>query len=109
MDRKMPRLRRRLVKTEKKVSTALSQGAGGRGEVEDPARMPGEPSSDLRVLMGGVVVEDGVDDLAGWHLALDGIKETDELLMRVSLHAAAEDDAVEDIEGGKQGGRAVPL
>ena len=59
--------------------------------------------------MGGVVVEDGVDDLAGWHLALDGIKETDELLMRVSLHAAAEDDAVEDIEGGKQGGRAVPL
>jgi hypothetical protein len=28
--------------------------------VEDPARMPGEPSSDLRVLMGGVVVEDGV-------------------------------------------------
>ena len=50
-----------------------------------------------------------MDDLAGWHLVLDGIKETDELLMRVSLHAAAEDDAVEDIEGGKQGGRAVPL
>ena len=50
-----------------------------------------------------------MDDLAGWHLVLDGIKETDELLMRVSLHGAAEDDAVEDIEGGKQGGRAVPL
>jgi hypothetical protein len=45
--------------------------------------------------MGGVVVEDGVDDLASWHLALDGIKETDELLMRVPLHAAAEDDAEE--------------
>src|SRR5215472_12209870 len=98
MDRKMPRLRRRLVKTEKKVSTALSQGAGGRGEVEDPARMPGEPSSDLRVLMGGVVVEDGVDDLASWHLVLDGIEEADELMMHCcQILSASSTGAWEDI------------
>src|SRR6188472_1103819 len=39
--------------------------AGGGGEVEGPARVAGEPGADLGVLVGGVVVEDGVDQLAG--------------------------------------------
>ena len=47
----------------------------GRGEVEDPARMPGQPGPHLRVLVGGVVVQDHVDQFAGWHRRLDGVEE----------------------------------
>ena len=57
--------------------------------------------------MGGVVVEDDVDDLAGRDLCLDGVEEADELLMPVALHAAAEHGAVEDIQGGEERGRAM--
>ena len=46
--------------------------------------MIGEPLQDVGVLVGGVVVEDGVDDLAGGHGALDGGEEADELLMPVA-------------------------
>ena len=42
------------------------RGGGGR-EVERPTRMPAQPCADLRMLVGGVVVGDGVDQLAGWH------------------------------------------
>ena len=49
----------------------IEPGARGRGEVEDEALVPVEPSTDLRVLVSGVVVEDDVDDLAGRHLGLD--------------------------------------
>lgn len=77
--------------------------------MKHPARMIGEPLQDLRVLVGGVVVEDGVDDLAGRHDTLDGVEEFDELLMPMLGHAAADDGAVEDIEGGEQGSRAVTL
>ena len=68
-----------------------------------------EPGADLGVLVGGVVVEDGVDQLADGDLALDGVEEADELLMGVLLHAAAEDRAVQDVEGGEEGGRAMAL
>ena len=49
----------------------VEPGARGRGEVEGPARVPGEPGADLGVLVGGVVVEDDVDELAGRDVALD--------------------------------------
>ena len=63
----------------------VEPGAGGRREVERPSRMVGEPGQHLGVLVGGarqrlrerssmewqggggVVVEDGVDHLAGRH------------------------------------------
>ena len=61
-----------------------------------------EPGAHLRVLVGGVVVEDDVDDLAGRHLGLDGVEEADELLVPVALHVAADDGAVEHVEGGEQ-------
>jgi hypothetical protein len=41
--------------------------------------------------VGGIVVEDHLDQLAGRHGALDGIEEADELLMPVPLHALADD------------------
>jgi hypothetical protein len=55
------------------------------------------------MLVGGVVVEDGVDGLADRDLALDGVQKADELLMPVALHAAADDLAFQHVEGGPLG------
>ncbi len=55
--------------------------ARGRREVEGEALMAVEPGAHLRVLVGGVVVEDDVDGLSGRNLRLDGVEEADELLM----------------------------
>ena len=70
--------------------------------MEDPARVIGEPLLDLGMLVGGVVVGDGMDDLAGPDRALDSVEELDELLVGVARHAAADHGAVEDVEGGQQ-------
>src|SRR3954452_2947471 len=59
-------------------------------EVKAPPRMASQPRLDLRVLVGGVVVDDGVDRLVLWHGGLGGIEKADELLMAVALHAAAD-------------------
>ena len=69
----------------------IEPGAGGRREVERPSRMFGEPGQHLRMFMGGIVVEDGVDHLAGRDGRLDGCDEADELLMPMARHAAADD------------------
>jgi hypothetical protein len=66
-----------------------------------------EPLQDHWVLVGGVVVEDGVDHLACRNRALNGVEELDELLVPVLRHAATDNCAVEDVERGEQGGRAV--
>lgn len=70
--------------------------------MECPSRMAFEPGADLRVFVGGVIVEDGVDPLAGRNVSFDGVEEADELLMSVLLHASSEDGAVQDIEGGEE-------
>src|SRR3954470_20848813 len=85
----------------------VEPGARGRGEVEGEARVAGEPGQHLGLLVGGVVVENDVDDLAGRGRRLDGVEEADELLVPVALHAATEDGAVEDVEGGEQRGGAM--
>ena len=59
--------------------------------------------------MGGVIVEDHVDDLAHRDFRLDRVEKTDELLMPVTLHIAADHRAVENVQGGEQGRRAVPF
>jgi len=69
--------------------------------------MPFQPLAHLRMLVGCVVVDDGVDRLLGWYLRLDGIEETDELLVPVVLHVAADDGAVEHVESGEQRSRTV--
>ena len=58
---------------------------------------------------GGVVVDDGVNHLAGGDLALDGVEEADELLMAVALHVAAHHGSVEHVHRREQGRRPVPL
>ena len=69
--------------------------------------MFGEPGQHLRMFMGGIVVEDGVDHLAGRDGPLDGCDEADELLMPMARHAAADDLAFEHAERGEQGRRAM--
>jgi hypothetical protein len=80
----------------------IEPGAGGRREVERPSRMLGEPGQHLRMFMGGIVIEDGVDHLAGRDGPLDGCDEADELLMPMARHAAADDLAFEHAERGEQ-------
>jgi hypothetical protein len=72
---------------EKKFSTALSQEAGVRGEVEGPALMARQPSQHLGVVVGRVVVEHRVDQLAGRDLALNAAEEADEFGVAVALNA----------------------
>src|SRR4029079_7091450 len=81
--------------------------ARGWREVECEALMAVEPGTHLGVFVSGVVVEDDVDGLACRHLGVDGIEKADELLVAVALHVAANDGAVEHVEGGKQGGRTI--
>src|SRR3954452_7053638 len=75
----------------------VQPGAGGRREMEDEARMSAEPGDDLGVLVSGVVVEDDVNDLAGRDMRLDGIEETEELLVPVALHVPADHGSVEGL------------
>ena len=102
-----PRCRRRRVIAEKKVSTALSHEpeVGVKWKIQRGCRL--SQAQHLGVLVGGVVVEDGVDDLAGRHGRLDGVEEAQELLMPVTGHAATDHRAIEDVERGEQRGRAV--
>ncbi len=58
------------------------------------------------MLVGGIVVEHGVDHLASRDLALDGLEEADEFEVAMALHAAADHGAVEHAERGEQGGDA---
>src|SRR5450631_2830124 len=64
-----------------KAFDGVEAGGGCRREVEDKTPMTCQPFDDLRVLMGGVVVEDHVDDLADRNLRLDLIEEANELLV----------------------------
>ena len=87
----------------------VEPGTRGRGKVEGEALVTVEPGAYLGVLVGSVVVEDDVHRLVGGNLGVDGIEEADELLMTMTLHIAADDGAVEHVEGGKQRRRAVTL
>ena len=60
------------------------------GKVEGPSRMVLKPFFDLRMLVGGVIVDDGVNGLALGNGGLRIIQEADELLVPVALHAASD-------------------
>jgi hypothetical protein len=74
-------------------------GVGGR-EMNVPTRTACEPSSDLGMLVGGVVVDDEMDIELGWHVGLDVTQEGEELLMAMAGFALGDDRAVEHVEGG---------
>ena len=77
--------------------------------MEGEARVPVEPLTHLRMLVGGVVVEDHVHDFFGRHLRLNGVEEADELLVTMALHTSANDLAFEDIESSEQRRCAMAL
>src|SRR4029434_10012465 len=87
----------------------VEPGARGGREVEGPARVTLQPGSSLGVLVGGVVVDDGLDQLAGRDSAFDGVEGADEFLVTVALHAAADHRAVEYVQRREQGRGAMAL
>jgi len=87
----------------------IEPGRGRRREVKDPSWVVGQPGAHLWLLVGGIVVEDGMDNLAGRHGALDGIEEANEFAMPVLRHIAAEDGTVEHVKGGEQRRDAIAL
>ena len=86
----------------------VEPGCAGGGEVEGPAGVADEPGAHLGVLVGGIVVDHGVNHLPGRHRGLDLVEEADELLMPVALHVAADHRAVQHVQRGEQRRRAVP-
>lgn len=52
--------------------------------MESPAQMADEPGFDLGMLVGCVIVDNGVDQLASGDRAFDGVEEADELLVGAS-------------------------
>src|SRR5271168_5094774 len=79
----------------------------GRRVMEHEARMAVEPGQDVGVFVGGVIVEDHVDHLSGGDFGLDRVEKADELLMAMTLHAASDDGALQDVERREQRGRPV--
>src|SRR5271156_4890913 len=69
--------------------------------------MPRKPLAHLWMLVGRIIVDDGVDYFSHRDLLLDRIEEADELLVAMVLHVASDDGAIEDVEGGEQRGGAV--
>jgi hypothetical protein len=53
----------------------VEPGGRGRREVEDPARMVRDPLPRGGVLVGGAVVENGVDGLAGGRLGSTALRK----------------------------------
>ena len=70
--------------------------------MKDEARMLIEPGHDVRMLVGGIVVDDDVDGVFLGALGVDDIQKADKLLMAMALHALAEDLAIEHVERSEQ-------
>ena len=77
--------------------------------MEGPARVAGEPRPNLGMFVRGIVVEDDMDGLALGHLALDSVEKTDEFLVAMPLHVAADHLSVEHVERREQGRRPIPF
>ena len=77
--------------------------------MERPTGMPGEPFAHGGMLVGSIIIDDGVDRLSFRNLGLDGVEEADEFLMPMARHAAADHLAFQDVERGEQGGDAMTL
>jgi hypothetical protein len=84
-----PRLSLRRVSFEKNPSIALSHEHDFGVKWKTKRGMPLQPCLHLGVLVGGVVVEDHVDDPADRDLRLDRVEEADELLMPPATSAQA--------------------
>src|SRR5262245_36327987 len=73
------------------------------------ARMGGAPRLNQGMLVRPVVVENEVDGLPARRLPIDQVQEGDELGVGVARLTALDHVALANVEGGKEGGRAVAL
>src|ERR1700751_3309985 len=72
------------------------------------ARVPLQPPVDPRVFMSGVIVGNNVDVEIGRALLVDQFEKGEPLLMTMARRKMGDQLAVEIIERGEQGQRAVP-
>ena len=86
----------------------LTQPGGiGRGEVQVVPGTSGQPSLDLRMFVGRIVVNHQVDLQIGRHLPVDQSQESQEVLMAVALLALGDHPTGGDVQRHEQGGRAM--
>ena len=75
--------------------------------VDMKARPLCQPTSDLRMLVGGVVVDHQMNLEIGRHVAVDMLQKGQKLLVPVARATLGEHPTVGDVERGKQGCRAM--
>lgn len=68
-----------------------------------------QPRTDLGLLVSRVIVEDHADGLVRKHLGVNGVQESDKLLVPVPLHVAADHRIIQGIKRGEQGCGTVAL
>ena len=68
-----------------------------------------EPGAHFGVLMRGIVIDNHMEVEFGWDIGLDMAQKRQELLMTMTRLALRQDRAIEEVEGGKQRGRAMAL
>ena len=66
--------------------------------MEGPSAMILQPVHDGLVLVGGIVVQNGVDRSSGRHLPVDLVEERDELLMPVALGVAVDHRSIQGVQ-----------
>jgi len=67
-----------------------------------------EPSLDLGMFVGGIVVGDQMHREGGGHLVVEMIEKADELLMPVAWLALGDNRAIEHVEGREQCSGPMP-
>ena len=65
----------------------VEPGASCRGKVHVEAGTALEPGPDLRLIVGGVIVDDEMDDALLGGAAVDGVEGADECLVSMAGHA----------------------
>lgn len=88
---------------------SVQPGCRGWREMDHPSGMIGEPFQDVGLLVGGVVVGDGMNDFARRNGAFHRLEEGDEFLMGVLGHASADHGSVQRVEGREQRRGSVAL
>ena len=87
----------------------VQPGTVGRNEMHVPTRPARQPSLDLRVTVGSVVVHDAVHVQLSRHSLVDLAQERQELLVPVAWFAAGQHRPVEHVQRRKQRCGAVAL
>ncbi len=61
------------------------------------------------MVVGSIIVDNGVDGLVCRNIALDAVEKSDELLVAMALHVLPDDGSIQNVQRRKQGGCAVAL